>query len=101
LVLGKGFKGSKRDQKLVSTVQSPEKKFSAVHGHRQPQLEVFVEHFSPKGNSLTEHVDGHEAEGFPVHQEPVGVDGGQAVNLRHVPDPGLDVLTKPASRVWK
>ena len=73
----------------------------AVHGHGEPQLEVLVEHLAAQGDPLTEHVDGHEAQGFAVHQEAIGVDGGQAVDLGHVIDPRLDVFAQPRARIYK
>ena len=71
----------------------------AVHGHGEPQLKILVEHLAAQGDPLTEHVDGHEAQGFAVHQESVGVDGRKSVDLCHVSDPGLDVLSQPRSRI--
>ena len=72
-----------------------------VHRHRKPELEIFVEHFSSQRNSLTEHLDGHEAEGLAVHQEAVAVDGRKSVDVGHVPDPCLNVLSQPGSGIWK
>jgi hypothetical protein len=74
--------------------------YLAVHSHGQSELEIFVKHFSSERDSLAEHLDGHQTEGLAVHQEAIGVDGRQAVDLGHVTDPGLDVFAQPRTGIW-
>ena len=50
-----------------------------VNSLGKSDLEVPVEEFSPQGDPGGEHGHAHEADGLPVHEEPLGGGGGQAV----------------------
>ena len=73
----------------------------AVHCAAQPELEVPVQGLPPQRHPVHEHVDAHEAERLPVHAEPVGVDGREAVAAAHAQQPVPDVVAGPVAGVWK
>ena len=70
-----------------------------IHGHGQPELEVLVEHLPAERHSLAEHLHGHETQGFAIHEKPVALDGGQPVDVGHVPDPDLHVFAHPGAGI--
>ena len=52
---------------LVMTIQI----ILNMKGCRESELKVFVQGLAAQGDPLAKHFDGHQAEGFAVHQEPV------------------------------
>ena len=50
-----------------------------VQGFGESYLEVSVEKFPPERNSVGEHLDWHQTDSLPVHQEPVHTGRGEVV----------------------
>ena len=65
----------------------------------KPDLEVSVEKFATKRNPGGEHLDRHEADRLPVHQEPGDVGPGEGVHPAHPGHPGAHLCPAPVPGV--
>lgn len=70
-----------------------------MYGLAQPDLKVSVQQLAAEGDPGDEHVQRHQTHRLPVHEEPVGVGGGQVVGGAGVHNPPAHLLPGPLPRI--